>query len=155
MRFAKLLTTAKNVINIMKNGSVDIETNTLEFDLLDYYSNTNLSLETFFRIIKGNIPIEDYKLAIKTLGKYKNDKQLDSNDLKKLLDMKLFYITEYDEEGNVTKQYEITKVDKEQAIVLLNEKNLPITKFTYSLMLRKYVYNEVLKIDVKQLKRKK
>ena len=117
-----------------------------KFTLLDYYEHTRLSLDETIKIMKDNITPSQRTIWAKFAIKYKNDKELDQYKIKQLLEdsNKIKYCIEMDNKGNVLNSYEVTRADKEQALLMLKEKKMPITNATFSLMVKKYYEESIL-----------
>lgn len=132
-----LLSGIRNGVN--ENGVIR------EFDLLDYYSYTNIPFKELKKVACKYLNSCDLLTLSLFVSKYGNDKIIDNNSINSIFDTKDILFCEFDNNGNmINPGYEVTTDDKKQILTLLNEKNIPLTVKTYSLMRDRYIQNEIL-----------
>ena len=115
-----------------------------KFTILDYYQYTDLPVNEAAQFINSNMSVSQKRLFAQFQRKYSNDYLLNDSNIEELFNLKKKYIIEMDDKGNILRDYEITREDKENVIIALKEKNIPITNATYQLMLQKYFNEEIL-----------
>ena len=116
-----------------------------KYNLLDYYTDTNFTIDEAFKILKPTMTPEQRRLFMMFKNKYRNDQNLGVTGIDNFINnYNVSYCLEKDEKGNIVKTYEVTKEEKQQVIILLKEKNIPITRNTCNLMLKKY-FEEFIK----------
>ena len=106
--------------------------------LLEFYRLSPYNITTFYNLIKSNISVTQKIFLNKFYGTFKDDitiSELRINDI--LTQEKISYGLE---DGTM---YEITKYDKEQVLLLLQEENIPITNRTFYCGLRQYFMDNI------------
>ena len=106
--------------------------------LLEFYRLSPYNITTFYNLIKSNISVTQKIFLNKFYGTFKDDitiSELRINDI--LTQEKISYGLE---DGTM---YEITKYDKEQVFLLLQEENIPITNRTFYCGLRQYFMDNI------------
>ena len=124
---------------VQENGSVR------EFNLLDYYSCTHKPFKDLKKFTSKYFSSCDVLNLTLFTSKYEKDKILDEEAIDKIFNTKDYLFCKFDENGKIIDPgYELNSDDKRQIFNLLNEKSIPFTTFTYSLMREKYIQNEIL-----------
>jgi hypothetical protein len=143
-RFSLLMKKARIIINGIKNGIKLEDGSVRKFDLIDYYSYTHMDISDFLRIISTNVKrsddnksfsTSDYRLVASFLGKYKDCHPVTEKGLQILFDNKNIYAIDSDN------TYEATIEDKNNVLLILRERGIPVTSITFSIMLRRYVFD--------------
>lgn len=145
--FAILMSKARKIISGIKNDIQLSNGELRKYDLVDFYSYTKMTPAEFLQFIKGNVSKGDYAIVARFTARYKNDRLLSGNAITKLYENEVSYVIKKDEDGNILESYEVTKEEKQQVIILLKDKGVPLTNSTYSIMLRRYVMENILKND--------
>lgn len=129
-RYAVLVSKTDLILSLMKNGIVNEETNVKkEFDILDYYINTNLTPEQFLEISKKQYKRNDLVLIRTFFAKNKI-----KNSEEKIIREAKFIIN----------SVEITDEQKDIVINYLKQIKAPINTKIFRLALRRYLNNELI-----------
>ncbi len=140
---SNLLIDARRIISLMKNGIELDSGQKRDFDLVDYYCCTSLNKRDFLNIIRGKVSSNDYALVSKFLSRYRYDKFISGNGINELYDTNVSFPCEFDSEGNIVSTYTVTKEDKQDAIICLKNKGVPLTRTTFSILLRRNVMERI------------
>ena len=115
-----------------------------KFTILDYYQYTKIPVNEALEFINSNMSVSQKRFFAQFHRKYSNDYLLNDSNIEELFNIKKKYIIEMDDKGNILRDYEITREDKEKVLDILTEKDILITNATYQLMLQKYFNEEIL-----------
>ena len=138
-------------LNKMLNNLVESNGN---YSMLDYYRDTNIDLKRAFKILRRTITPEQRRFFAPFYKKYESDKELVSQQKRYFIDeYKISYPLEKDENGNITKFYSTTKEDRQQVLLILAQRKIPITKATTSLMLKEYFEENILPVHISKQKK--
>lgn len=137
--YAIMLAGVKRVTDLIKSGILLSDGTKREFNIIDYYFNTDLDKQKFLELLKKNSSNADYVIVSRFFAKYKNDMEISNNGINQLFDTKLSFSCEFDSNGNVVSSYTVTNEDKQSAILKLREMGVPLTVSTYNIMLRSIV----------------
>ena len=135
-----------DVVDGIKNGVRLPDGSVKKFDLIDYYSYTNMSIDDFLSSIKNKIPSGDFNIVSRYLKKYRNDKPITENGLKILMDTMYSYAIDSDY------CYCVTIEDKNNVLLILRERGIPVTSITFSIMLRDFVMRNYSNDSKKKIK---
>ncbi|MBR1937130.1 MAG: hypothetical protein IJ842_05490 [Bacilli bacterium] len=161
----ELVETSKQMVKDIKNG-IECSDTVRPFDLVDYYENTNLSINSFIKTVKEFITNDEYKTLVEF---YKNNPdgsgKFDGKKIEDIIKNKIYVGVEFKttkklEHGKEVEHYEIvkntgrefTEEEKIEAITYLVEHDLPLTYETYRAM-RKRIINGYTKESNKVLKK--
>lgn len=128
---------ASEVIDKMVYGVEENET-VRPFDLVDFYASISMTPLQFVRYVSKNMP-GSASIASSFQAKYKNDCPIGELSLEKKLQKEVSY-KKYDKDGNLIYEYIATPQDKEKVVSLLRKYNIPITEYTYNILLRRFVF---------------
>lgn len=133
------------VLSYIRNG-IEEDGAIRKFNLLDYYSYTNVSFKELKNSARKYLTDSKDLTALSLfISKYEDDKIINEKNINEIFDIKDIILCEFDSDGNITNPgYEITADDKKEILRLLNEKNIPLTVKTYSLMRDRYIQKEIL-----------
>lgn len=120
------------------------------YDLLDYYSDFDISLNDLFRYAHKYLNSTDHLQLSLFYSKYKNESVLTNSSIKDLFSINMVLFREFDDDGEIINPgYEVTIYDKERVISELKEREIPLTNITFSLMLERCIKNNDLNIQKK------
>ena len=142
-RFSLLIKSARVIVNGIKNGIKLSDGSVRKFDLIDYYSYTHMEIFDFLKFMSkvckesnnNDFSMSDYRIVVNALGKFKDIKPIGEKGLQILLDGKNIYAIDSDN------TYEATIDDKNNVLLILNERGIPVNSVTFSIMLRRYVFD--------------
>lgn len=116
---------------ILKNGR-----KVRDFDLIDYYTLTKVSLNEAKRLAKKLLPYNQYIIISNFIKKYNNDYMITESNINAILKIEISYPLE----GSI---YKVSDDDKRSTILKLGEMKIPMTIYTYKILLRRYVMNKI------------
>lgn len=143
-RYNFILEKSLEIVNLIINGIV-VDGKKRDFDILDYYEHTKMDFNEFLGLIKGKISLSEQKLVMRFVGKYHNNRELKSNEISNIYKTQTIIDVEFDKYGNIIpgSGREITTEEKQNVIMYLNSKNIPITNSTYNIAFRRWISGEI------------
>ena len=145
--YAIIASNIRNVVELMNSGIELPDGTKRDFDIVDFYSNTNLSKQKFLELAKPVLPGGVYTRIARFFARYKNDKEISGNGIGQLYDTKVTFASEFDSDGNVVSYYTVTKEDKQNTILKLKEMGVPLTISTYGIMLKRCVDENIKNLN--------
>lgn len=142
-RHSIMIEKLKEIVNLINTGVVE-DGHVRKFDLIDFYLCTKLSRKNFLNIIKENrddigMSDDEYANVTRFFAQYKGDKIISEAGINLLYNTSVSYPNEWDDDGNVVSRYVVTKEDKQDTIIKLNDMGIPLTTSTYGIMLKRNV----------------
>lgn len=137
------------VVYNIRNG-VNEDGTVRPYDLLDYYSDFDISLNDLIKYAYKYLNSTDHLQLSLFYSKYKNESVLTNSSIKDLFSINMVLFREFDDDGEIINPgYEVTIYDKERVISELKEREIPLTNITFSLMLERCIKNNDLNIQKK------
>lgn len=129
------------IVYYIENG-IELEDDTIkEFDLLDCYELTGISLINIRCLLnRSGLSEEELKIIRDFLNKYRNCKNISENAI--YMERNIVIID--------NQNYEVSDIEKRRAIEYLKANNIPLLNVTYNLALKK-ILNGNLKKTTKKL----
>ena len=137
----KNIEAGNRIIDEMKSMELEAEENgSREFDLIDYYMNTDLEPKKMVLLLRYNAAAKDLLILKKFASRYVNDYALIDKDIENKLNDRTIYRCQFDEKGEAVpgSGFEISDADKLFVLDYLVNNNIPITECTYSAGLRRF-----------------
>lgn len=121
-----------------------------QFDILDYFSSTNISLKEFLKSHAGKLDKDTYFKLRKFVNCNKYASIDAPGDIKYIMSEILRVDVEKDDEGNLIPDSGrlILDSEKENIINYLKDNNFPVNKYTYRAVLKRYL-NGFLTFDTR------
>ena len=142
-KYLDVVSVKKESLDVDKDLLISIVQDLMKCDikyvLLDYYKRCNYSVQLFYQMAKPFLSLNETEFLNKFYSKYRFDNLLGENGIDNL--KKSYNLTmalEVNDRGIATKSYKITDEDKEKALEMLKEDNIPVTTKTFTLMIYKY-----------------
>lgn len=142
--YAILLEKVKNVVGLFLSG-IDDNGVIRSFDIIDYFQNCKLDLNTFCRIVrdmysKKMISINDYKSIVKFMKSNEHADFSIYNSIDTIMDEKQEINCRKDKDGfPIPNTGEVVSDDlKNELINYLNDNNIPVNYKTYRALLNRY-----------------
>lgn len=130
--YAIISNKAENIIDKIKNGVVNEETNEKRsFDILDYYIYTNFTPDEFIEFIKDKCSIDDLRSVRQFFAKNKN------------LVSSPKIVNEIRKSTMIVNNVEVTDEQKDNVLRYLKSINAPISTKIFKIAMRRYLNNEL------------
>lgn len=138
-RYAIIINQVKYIIEKLKNGIEEYDVNR-PFDIIDYYSVTNISLENLLRIAKDIVSPSEINILKKFITQNISGAKHNPSVISQIMSEKVIINYEKDSRGNPIPGTEeiFSAEEKERLINYLREKNIPINLKTYNILYRRY-----------------
>ncbi len=132
------------IIDGIKNGITENDY-TRPFDLLDYYSITNLDKRIILRFLKDKFP-NDVSYFLNFIRKYPNTSILDEKKIQYICDNDEYIRNQFDENGKriVNPRTNITRDEKILILNYLKENNIPLYDTLYFIALKRYLNGNLI-----------
>ena len=137
-RYFKLISFLEYVLNnLMSTDPKKVQ--------LEYYRTCDkISINTFYRLLRGKLEPKKQRFLAIFYQKFGNAEVLNAYTIKKYTDeYKIKYPLKNDKGEEV--MYELTKEDKQQVFLMLQQENIPITAGTFIAMLKEYMPSQTEK----------
>lgn len=145
--YAIIVSNARKVVDLITSGVEMADGTKRDFDIVDFYANSNLDKQKFLDVIKKNVPNNVYIKVSRFFARYRSDREIGRNGIEQLYDTKVSFASEFDSSGNIVSYYTVTKEDKQNTILKLKEMGVPLTVSTYNIMLKRCVDESLKKIN--------
>ena len=139
----QLLGNCLEIVNLINNGVVLPNGEVREFDLVDYYSRTNLNKPRFNDVVGDAISHDEFVKVSRFFAKYKGDRPIEGGEVDNLYTTKMSFPCKWDSNGRVISYYEATKEDIMDAIISIGEKGIPLTSMTFGIVLKNRVLENI------------
>lgn len=106
-----------------------------DFDLVDYYELTSISLNEAKGMANKDLPYSDYLMVSNFHKKYCNDSVVGDSGIKKLMEMSFIFIIN-------NEQYTASSSDKMATLFYIEQNNIPLTQFTYKILLKRIIFDK-------------
>ena len=140
---SRLLSDCLEIVNLINNGITLPNGDVKEFDLVDYYSRTNLNKPRFNDIVGDAISHDEFVKVSRFFARYKGDRPIEGGEIDNLYATKVSFPCKWDSDGRVISYYEATKEDIMDAIISIGEMGIPLTSMTFGIVLKDRVLKNI------------
>ena len=127
--FAIIINKIRNMVKGLKEGIILEDGTKRAYDIADYHLSTKLSFNQLEDIAKIYLSPTDYLLIKRFVKKYEKAHPL---SLDKLYAEKQVFNAQFDSDGNMISGREITKYEKENIVIYMKNKGLPMYREIYN-----------------------
>lgn len=138
-RYAVIIEKVNLIINYLKNGVEEYGV-TRQFDLIDYYMITSISLSQILKLSKDFLSKDNLLLLKKFINQNISGEKNNPSIIKQIMSEKVIINYEKDKNGLPIPGTEelFSNDEKERLIKFLKNNNIPINLKTYNLVFRRY-----------------
>lgn len=131
-RYVRLKSYLKSVLDHLMNSGT--KNKQLEYYRVCY----KIPINVFYRILRGKVNPNEQRFLSIFYKKYGKVDVLNANVIKQYIDEYIFKYPIKSDNGE-EKMYVLTKEDKQQIVLMLQQENIPITSGTFIAMLKEYM----------------
>lgn len=124
------------IVEYIKEGITEDGKKIRDFDIVDFYILSSVSTQEAKRLAYKELSYNDYLLISNFHKKYSGDREITETTLKDHLKMNIIIIVD-------GIQYIASDDDKRAALLELQENKIPLTHYTYKIMLKRYIINRL------------
>lgn len=148
-RYAILCEKIKRIVFLIKNG-VEFNGIIRSYDLIDYYTNMNISLKDFLKISEDILDSKDFSLVKQFVNKNISGEKSNTSVIKEILSERFEFNLARTKDGMpIPGSGEIFPEEKKrQLIAFLQENNVPINRKTYMMAFNRYINNTLIIDDI-------
>ena len=126
--FAVIINKIRNMAKELKEGITLEDGSNRPYDIADYFISTKLPFKKLEELAKIYLSYSDYLLIKRFVKKYEKFHGL---SVDKLYDEKQVFNAQFDSDGNMISGREITKYEKENIVMYMKNKDLPMYREVY------------------------